>query len=223
MVGLLPVLGAALVGNFQVFNSYLLWAETNYELMVFGWAMPVTWLLSFGSVIVLASIAGSVLFWRWWAQHRTEPSAFTKMTVGAFIMSCAPLVPAICSSLVATTGHKASLMWALAYEVINDVGYANLLPVGLALYSRAAPKSIGGTVTSLYYVLLFFTNMMVGWLGGFLERLSGTQFWLLHVAVVFSAALVMLALRGTVARSLTPADEAPFPEASRTLDAQSAS
>jgi proton-dependent oligopeptide transporter, POT family len=223
MVGLLPILGAALVGNFQVFNAYLLWAETNYDLTVFGWAMPVTWLLSLGSVIVLASIAGSVLFWRWWAQHRTEPSAITKMTIGAFIMACAPLVPAICSSFVATTGHKASLVWAVAYEVISDVGYANLLPVGLALYSRAAPKSVSGMVTSVYYVLLFFTNMLVGWLGGFLDRMSGAQFWLVHVAVVLSAALVLLTMRGTVTRSLAPADEAiPSLGATRTLDAVSA-
>jgi proton-dependent oligopeptide transporter, POT family len=208
MMALLPVLGAALVGNFQIFNAYLLWAEANYDLTVFGWTMPVTWLLSFGSVIVLGSIAGSVVFWRWWAQHRIEPSAFTKMTVGAFILACAPLAPAICSSFVAETGHKANLLWAVAYEVINDVGYANLLPVGLALYSRAAPKSVGGMVTGLYYVLLFFTNMLVGWLGGFLERMSGTQFWSLHVAVVFSAALVLLSVRGTVSRILAPTAEA---------------
>jgi proton-dependent oligopeptide transporter, POT family len=222
MVALLPVLGAALVGNFQVFNAYLLWGETNYELNVFGWTMPVTWLLVFGSAIVLASIAGSVLFWRWWAQHRTEPSAISKMTVGAFIMACAPLVPAICSYSVAGTGHKISLVWAVLFEVINDVGYANLLPVGLALYAQSAPKSIGGMVTGMYYVLLFFTNMLVGWLGGFLERVSGTEFWLLHVAVVFSAALVLLTVRSTVKKLLAPADEAILPlGATRTLDALS--
>lgn len=64
MMALLPVLGAALVGNFQVFNAYLLWAQKNFDLEVFGFTMQVTWLLSLGSVIVLASIAGTVLFWR---------------------------------------------------------------------------------------------------------------------------------------------------------------
>jgi POT family proton-dependent oligopeptide transporter len=85
--------------------------------------------------------------------------------------------------------------------------------VGLALYARSAPKSIGGMVTGVYYVLLFFTNMLVGWLGGFLERMSGGQFWMLHVAVVGSAALVLLAVRGPVARILVPAEEAIVPVA----------
>jgi POT family proton-dependent oligopeptide transporter len=114
---------------------------------------------------------------------------------------------------VAATGHKASLAWAVAYEIINAVGYANFLPVGLALYARSAPKSIGGMVTGLYYVLLFFTNMLVGWLGGFLERMSGGQFWLLHVAVVGSAAVVFVVVRGAVARALAPAKEAIAPVA----------
>ena len=72
----------------------------------------------------------------------------------------------------------------------------------MALYARAVPKSVGGMVTGLYYVLLFFTNMLVGWLGGLLERMSGSQFWLLHVAVVGSAAIVFLVVRGAVARAL---------------------
>jgi hypothetical protein len=38
--------------------------------------------------------------------------------------------------------------------------------------------------------------------------LSGVQFWLLHVVVVGSAAIVFLVVRGAVARVLTPAEEA---------------
>ena len=35
-------------------------------------------------------------------------------------------------------------------------------------------------------------NNLVGWLGGLLERMSGTQFWLLHAALVGGAAVLML-------------------------------
>jgi POT family proton-dependent oligopeptide transporter len=111
------------------------------------------------------------------------------------------------SYVVATTGHKVSLVWAIAFQFVNDFGYANVVPVGLALYSRSAPKAVGGMMTGAFYVLFFFSNMLVGWLGGFLDRMPGTKFWLLHVAVVFSAALLLLLMRGTVQRVLLPVSE----------------
>jgi proton-dependent oligopeptide transporter, POT family len=149
-------------------------------------------------------IIASVVFWRWWAKHRTEPSAITKMTMSALILSLAPLVPAAGSYIVLSTGHRIGLGWAALFEVINDIGYANFIPVGLALYSRVAPKSLGGMMTGIYYTHLFAANMLAGWLGSFMQRMSGTNFWLLHAGVVFSAAIVLMLVRDAVRRLLVP-------------------
>jgi POT family proton-dependent oligopeptide transporter len=62
---LVPVLAVGSVGNQQIFNAYLVWGEANYQLEFFGRTMPITWILSFGSIVSTAAIAGSVLFWRW--------------------------------------------------------------------------------------------------------------------------------------------------------------
>jgi len=102
-------------------------------------------------------------------------------------------------------------VWAVVFEFVNDFGYANVVPVGLALYSRSAPKAVGGMMTGGFYILFFFANMLVGWLGGFLDRMPGTEFWLLHAAVVFGAALLLLMVRRTVQSVLTPADESNIP------------
>lgn len=208
---LIPVLGASLVGNMQIFNAYLLWAEVNYQLHVFGVTMPVTWILSLSCIVSVATLAASILFWRWWAKSHTEPSEIDKIALGAFLMACAPVILAVASYVVASSGHRVSLLWAAAFELVNDFGFANVAPVGLALYSRSAPKSLGGVMTGGYYVLFFFANMLVGWLGGFLGRMPGTEFWLLHSAIVFSAALLLLMVRGTVQRVLTPTEESTVP------------
>jgi len=207
LLALMPLLGVSLVGNFQIFNAYLLWAEMNYQLQVVGMTMPTTWIVSFSCVISVAMLAASMLFWRWWAKHRAEPSEIAKITLGAFMMACAPLVLAAASYVVVSSGHKVSLVWATAFELINDFGYANVVPVGLALYSRSAPKAVGGMMTGVFYLLFFVANMLVGWLGSFLGRMPGTQFWLLHVAVVLSAALVLLVSASTVKRILNPVAE----------------
>lgn len=202
MIALLPVFGIAQVTNYQVYNAYIVWAEASYRLEVLGMAMPVTWLFSLGSVISVLTIIASVIFWRWWAKRRTEPNEITKMTMSTLILAIGPLVPALGSYVVSTTGHQIGLGWALVFELINDIGYANFLPVGLALYSRVAPESLGGMMSGVYYLHLFAANMLAGWLGSFMERMSGVHFWLLHSAVVLGAALTLLLLRSAVSRLL---------------------
>lgn len=63
----------------------------------------------------------------------------------------------------------------------------------------------------VFYLHLFGANMLVGWLGGLQEKMSGTEFWLLHAGLVAAAGLVLLAVRYTVGRTLAPAYEAPHP------------
>jgi POT family proton-dependent oligopeptide transporter len=205
---LVPVLAVGSVGNQQIFNAYLVWGEANYQLEFFGRTMPITWILSFGSIISTAAIAGSVLFWRWWAARRTEPDEITKLAIGVGIAALAPLTLAFGSGVVAATGHRIGLGWALAFEIINDIGFANVFPVGLALFSRAAPKSLGGMMIGVFYLHLFIGNMLVGWLGGLLEVMPGTAFWLLHAGLIGAAALILLVLRGAAGKILAPAPAA---------------
>ena len=46
LVALLPVLALGIVGNQEIFNAYMVWAERSYDLVLFGHTMPVTWIPS---------------------------------------------------------------------------------------------------------------------------------------------------------------------------------
>ena len=205
LVGLVPVLALALVGNQQIFNAYLIWAESNYQLMFHGRQMPITWILSFGSIISSAAIVVSVAFWRWWARRWTEPDELLKIAIGVTLAATAPLLLVLTSTIVATTGQRAGLGWAIAFEAVNDLAFANIFPIGLALFSRAAPKRLAGMLIGVFYLHLFVANLAVGWLGGLLEKMSGSAFWALHAAIVFTAAIVLMGVRFTVGRALAPA------------------
>ena len=209
LVALLPVLAVAQIGNGEIFNAYLVWGEANYQLVFFGKTMPITWILSFGSIISASTIAMSVFFWRWWATRWREPDEITKITIGVVIGAMAPLLLAAASVLIAASKQKAGLGWAVAFEVVNDIGFANVLPVGLALYSRAAPKGTTAIVIGLYYLHLFAGNLLVGWLGGLLDKMPATTFWLLHVGLMLGAAAILLVARFAVGRVLAPAYETP--------------
>ena len=210
LIGLVPVLALSLVGNQQIFNAYLIWAQKNFQLVFFGKTMPITWMLSVDAFISTILMAGSVMFWHWWAKRWTEPDEITKMAIGVVIAALAPTVLAVASLVVASTGHPVSLIWAVAFHVLNDLGFANVLPVGLALYSRAAPKGLSGMMVAVYYLQLFLANMFVGYLGSLFDVMPATQFWLLHVGLMAVSAVILITARYFVGGVLAPSyDHAP--------------
>src|SRR5438309_5177131 len=61
---LLPVLTLSVIGNQQIFNAYLVWAEKTANLVFFGKKMPTTWLITLDSILSVSCLAGAVVFWR---------------------------------------------------------------------------------------------------------------------------------------------------------------
>jgi len=205
LVALLPVLALGIVGNQEIFNAYIVWAERSYNLKLFGHTMPVTWILSFGNISSAMTIVASVLFWRWWSGRHREPDEITKIALGTILGAAAPLVLAYASLLITDTGSRVSLGWAVLFQVVNDLGFANVVPIGLALYSRAAPKGLTGLMIGVYYIQLFMGNMLVGKLGGLLDEMPGTSFWLLHAGLMTVSAVILLLVRVVAGKALAPA------------------
>ncbi len=194
LLALLPALALASVGNEQMFNAYLVWGEAHLDLHVLGQAMPVTWLVSADALIATGAMGGTVLFWRWWTRRHREPDEIVKLVLGVAISATAPLVLALAAVREGATGLKIGLSWAILFHLVNEIGVANVFPVGLALFSRASPKAVGGVMIGIYYLNLFASNMLVGWLGTLYERMTPPAFWLLHaVLVAIGGALLLMA------------------------------
>ncbi len=203
LVLLLPVFAFAAVGNMEIFNGYLVWGDQNFELEFFGEIMPVSWLLSIDAFVSVFCIALSMAFWRWFATKWREPDEITKAGIGAAIAALAPLILAA-ASLQAMGGHKVGLVWGLSFHIVNDIGFSNVYPIGMALYSRAAPPSLGATVVNAYSLTLFLANLIVAKLAGLLASLPAAVFWGLHAGLVAGAAVVMLICAWAFRKSLSP-------------------
>ncbi|MGN6150221.1 MAG: peptide MFS transporter [Rhizomicrobium sp.] len=204
LVVLLPVLAMSAVGNQQIFNAYLIWSEKNYDLAMFGGTMPTSWMFSIDAVVSTFLMIGVIAFWRWYGRHWEEPAEINKIAIGTGISAFAPLTLALFSQIVAQTGHPVPLWWAIAFHVINDTGFSMVFPVGLALYSRAAPKGLGGIMIAIYYLNLFIGNNLIGYLGGLLDKMSGAQFWLLHSAIIGVATVLLFLGRIFLGHYLAP-------------------
>ena len=190
LIFMLPILAIGSVGNMEIFNAYLLWVPDNVNMTFFGQVMPTSWLITVDAVVSVSGLVLSMMFWRLYAKRFQEPSEIYKMTIGLGLSMLGVLCLVVAASM-SGHGQKAGIEWVLGFEVLNSLGFANLFPVGLALYARVSPKAVAGTLMGVYYLNLFLSNNLVGWLGGLVERLSGTQFWLVHVGLVGSAMVLL--------------------------------
>jgi proton-dependent oligopeptide transporter, POT family len=216
LIALLPVLAATAIGNQEIFNAYLLWGEANYNLVFFGETMPVSWLVSLDAIISTATVGGAILFWTTYARYWKEPNEIIKLAIGALIAAGAPMILAIASANAAATGEKVSLVWGLGFHVVNDIGFAMVFPVGLALFSRAAPRQVGGLFIGIYYLHLFMCNFATGKVAGLIETMNGFSFWAMHAAIVFAGAVALVVFAVLFGKLLAPnAEDTATPPAAQ--------
>jgi proton-dependent oligopeptide transporter, POT family len=208
LVLLLPVQAIGIVGNQEIFNAYMLWIPAHVDLVFFGHRLLTTWLVTIDAIASITFLVASLAFWRLWSRRFREPSEIMKMALGLTVCTIAVLC-LVGAALRSASGSKANFGWVLGFEICNSIGFSNVLPVGLALYARASPRAIAGTMIGVYFLHLFAANNLVGWLGGLLEQLSGVQFWSLHALLVGIAALLTLLAALTCRRWLAPVAKEP--------------
>jgi POT family proton-dependent oligopeptide transporter len=202
LVFLLPVLALSVVGNNQIQNSYLVWADRDVNLTLFGWKMFTSWLVAVDSAVSFLTVIFVVWFWRQWAKRFTEPDEMGKIAIGCFFGAAGVLCLVAGALIAATSGHKVAFGWLLGFHLLNDIGFSNVLPVGLAFYARSAPRSMAGFVVGLYYLNLWMGNTLVGMLGGLFEKMPPAQFWLLHAGMVAAAGVGFVIVRLAFGRLL---------------------
>jgi proton-dependent oligopeptide transporter, POT family len=187
LVILIPVMAVALLTNQEIFNAYLVWGDKQFDLTLLNntssWLITVDAALSFSMLVAVAA------FWKWWSIRRREPDELTKMIIGS-LFSIAGGLCLFMAALTQPHGGKIPLFWPLLFHLLNSIGFAHILPISLALFSKIAPRQINATVIGLYYLSFFIANAVVGWVGGLYSTLPTTTFWLIHVA---SAAVGLVA------------------------------
>ena len=191
LVLLIPVMAVAIVPNNQIFNAYLVWGDQQFDLDFFGTQLPTTWLVTLDAIVSVSFLALVALFYRWYGRHWREPDEITKIIIG----SAFSILGMLCLFMAAATqapGEKIGLFWPVTFHVINSIGFAHMLPISLALFAKLAPKAINATVIGLYYLAFFVGNSLVGWVGGWLELMPVTSFWLVHAGFAASAGVVFV-------------------------------
>lgn len=198
---ILPVLAVSVVGNNQIQNTYLVWADQYADLRFLGLHILSSQLVAVDAAVSVATLLGVVMFWRVWKTRFPEPDELGKIVIGCALSAGGVALLAV-GQLAAGPGQKVDFLWLLAFHLLNDIGFANVFPVGLALFARAAPRHIAGLVIGIYYLHLWAGNNLVGYLGTLYQNMAPSQFWLLHAALVGGSGVVFLAIKLVFGRIL---------------------
>jgi POT family proton-dependent oligopeptide transporter len=189
---LVPVLAIAIVPNNQIFNAYLLWGDAQFDLVWAGNKLPTTWLVTLDSIVSVSFLAIVAAFYRWYGKHWREPDEVGKIVIGS-VFSFGGMLCLYMAAATQGPGEKIGLGWPLVFHIVNSIGFAQIFPVSLALFAKAAPKAINSMMLGIYFLAFFLGNVLVGWVGGFYETIPATTFWLMHAGfAVFSGVCFLL-------------------------------
>ncbi len=54
------------------------------------------------------------------------------------------------------------------------------------------------------FMSLFVSNNLIGWIGGFYERMSPIEFWAMHAAIGAIGGILVMLFGGRLSRALQP-------------------
>ena len=168
----------------------------------------------FQSIDALVSIlAVPVLFWLWRLQatRRGESGELTKIGIGAWIAAASHLI--LVAAIVSANGRTHPSNLADTLRRGNGRGFPLLLAHITGAGSRAAPARVNATMMGIAFLSLFLANNIIGWIGGFYQRMGPAPFWLLHAAIACTGGLLVLLFGRRLRRALdtTPRSRCAHP------------
>ena len=204
---LIPALAVSLLTNQEIFNAYLVWADEHFQLTFFGTTLPTSWMITLDATLSFAMLVAVALFYKWYGMKRREPDELAKMIIGSFFT----IAGGLCLYLAALTqgDGKIGLFWPVMFHLLNSIGFAHILPVSLALFSKIAPRQINATVIGLYYLGFFAANKIVGEIGQLYSTMDTPTFWLLHVGTAVIGLVAFILFKLLVSDRMTQAQPAP--------------
>ena len=189
----------------QVGNTVALWADVGINRTTTLLTIPMTWFQSLNPLLVFLLTPLLLRHWKLRAAAGRERSSAQKMAIGAFVVAAAYLLLAIVSAL---EPGRASWLWLVLFFAIFTLGELYILPTGLGLFARLAPKNFGATTMAAWFLAIFTGSLSAGLIGTLWSRFNHSVFFFVLAALGMLSAALLLALdRATRRVEAARADE----------------
>jgi proton-dependent oligopeptide transporter, POT family len=206
------------ISYYQLANVLPVWLEQHVALDRGAFAIPAPW---YQSIDPLFSILGvPLLFWIWrrQAELRREPGDLAKIGIGAWLAAASNLV--LVAAIVAADESKVHPVWPMLYCAGMGIAFLYYWPTLLALVSRAAPARVNATMMGVAFMSLFVANNLIGWIGGYYEKMSPAGFWGLHAAIGATGGVLVLLFGRPLSRALAGQARQPLRPSAQTLEVE---
>jgi len=206
------------ISYYQLANVLPVWLEQHVALDRGSFAIPAPW---FQSIDPLFSILGvPLLFWIWRRQaaREREPGDLAKIGTGAWLAAASNLV--LVGAIVAADGAPVHPVWPMLYCAGMGIAFLYYWPTLLALVSRAAPATVNATMMGVAFMSLFVANNLIGWIGGFYEKMDPAEFWALHAAIGAMGGVLVMLFGGRLSRTLAGHLDQPLRPSAQTLEVE---
>jgi proton-dependent oligopeptide transporter, POT family len=185
---------------FQLYNVGPIWIQQHVRADVGGFRIPVPW---YQSLIAFFSIIGvPLLFWIWRRQalREREPDELAKIGIGAWLAAASYLILVV--AVFVSGDALVHPIWPFLCNGLMGIAFLYYWPTLLALVSRAAPAKVNATLMGLAFMSLFISNNLIGWLGGFYEKMGPTRFWAMNAAIAAGGGLLVILFGRRLGRAL---------------------
>ncbi|MEZ4587170.1 MAG: peptide MFS transporter [Gemmatimonadales bacterium] len=188
------------VAYFQLFNVNPIWIQRQVAPTVLGFEVPIPWYQASNSFFAILGVPLVFGLWRRQARRGGEPGDLAKIGVGAWLSVVSNLL--LVAGILVAGRSLVHPVWPILYSVVLGISFLYYWPTLLALVSRAAPAKVNATMMGFSFMTLFVANVLIGWIGGFYERMSAVEFWLLHAAIGAGGGITLALFGRRLARAL---------------------
>jgi POT family proton-dependent oligopeptide transporter len=195
------------IAYLQNSNMCLIWINADVDLDLFGFRIPVAWFNSIDSFVSIVSVPALIVLWRWQEKRGGEPGEVAKIATGAWIAAIANILLVIGCLLT----RRVPVLFPIVYDVLLGVAFLYYWPTMLALVSRAAPPALKATLMGCVFLSLFVSNILIGWIGSFYERMTPASFWAMHAAIAATGGVLAMLLARPLGRVLNAGDKSREP------------
>ena len=185
---------------YQVYNVSPIWIQQHVALNFGSYRVPVPWFQSINSVFSILCVPFLFWLWRYQASRGREPNELAKIGIGAWIAAASNLI--LVAAIFASGGAPVHPICPFLSSAGLGISFLYYWPTLLALVSRAAPAKLNSTLMGLAFMSLFISNNLIGWIGGFYEKMRPAEFWAMHAAIAAGGGLLVVLFGRRLSRAL---------------------